>query len=160
MPCFEIIHRAFKPLLTFIVGPILLISLPWHFTCKLKALAICQETSSTPHWATTHAHMSSSCSFMCLEQAKLGKSGEPCSAARCMQNGGICRTASQPCACWPCKMAEALRASYACPLYSAFQLGQGSPACIRSLLCPWPSCLREGGREGGRGQILCSGPGS
>lgn len=64
-----------------------------------------------------HAHMSSSCSFMCLEAAKLGKSWEPCSAAWCMQNGGIFHTASQPCASWPCKMAEALRASYACPLH-------------------------------------------
>lgn len=125
----------------------LFISLPWHFTCKLKALAICQDTSSTPHWATTHAHMSSSCSFMSLEQAKLGKSEEPCSAARCMQNQGICRTASQLCTCWPRKVAETLRASYVCPFYSAFQLGQGSPACIKSPLCP-PSVLTEEWRQG------------
>lgn len=32
--------------------------------------------------------------------------------------------------------------------FTALQLGQGSPACIRSLLCPWPSCLRKGGRQG------------
>lgn len=130
----------------------LFISFLWHFTCKLKALAICQDVSSTPHWTTLHAHMSSSCSFMCLEQAKSGKSEEPCSAAQCTQNRGICLTVCQLRTLRPHKMATSLRASCVCPLYSAFQIGENSSVCVKF---PWcPSAVLP------VGQMRCSCPGS
>lgn len=130
----------------------LFISFLWHFTCKLKALAICQDVSSTPHWTTLHAHMSSSCSFMCREQAKSGKSEEPCSAAQCTQNRGICLTVCQLRTLRPHKMATSLRASCVCPLYSVFQIGENSSVCVKF---PWcPSAVLP------VGQMCCSCPGS
>lgn len=53
-----------------------------------------------------------------------------------MQSRGICRTVSQLCTRWPHKMAKSLHTSYACPLYPAFQLGEGSPACVKFPQCP------------------------
>lgn len=84
---------------------------------------------------------------MCLEQAKLGKWEEPCSAARCMQSRGICRTASQLCTRWPCEMAEALRASYACPLCSPARARQPSVCRASGCAPPAPAVLPEERRE-------------
>lgn len=155
LPYFEVIYRAFKPLLTFTVRPILFTSLPWHFTCKLKALAICQETSSAPHWATRHAHMSSSCSFMCLEQAKLGKSGEPCSAARCRQNGGFAAQQASHAHLGP----AAWQQPYVPPVPAHFTLppSEGQAAQRVSGLCCAPG-RPAWGREGGRRQISALAP--
>lgn len=84
---------------------------------------------------------------MCLEQAKLGKWEEPCSAARCMQSRGICRTASQLCTRWPCEMAEALRGSYACPLCSPARARQPSVCRASGCAPPAPAVLPEERRE-------------